>query len=133
MRGSRPREVITFSFGPHANSFNLPIISVPKDLMRMSYITDSNNLRKTAINFNIRHNGFSNFWFCRKVHFGKDDDLSRAVRRLEALSTYDKELEDWNVMRSGALDRFNILSLVRKLRFNKYHGLQQCILITLPV
>ena len=44
-----PEKVITFSFGPHANSFNLPIISVPKDLMRMSYITDSNNLRKTAI------------------------------------------------------------------------------------
>ncbi|KAL5261570.1 hypothetical protein ACHWQZ_G007321 [Mnemiopsis leidyi] len=41
----------------------------------------------------------------KKVHFGKDDDLSRAVKRLEALSTYDKELEDWNAMRSGAFDR----------------------------
>ncbi|XP_063694469.1 centrosome and spindle pole-associated protein 1-like isoform X2 [Bolinopsis microptera] len=41
----------------------------------------------------------------KRVHFDKDDDLSRAVKRLGALSTYDKELEDWNAMRSGALDR----------------------------
>ena len=49
-----------------------------------------------------RHNCPSIF---SKVYFEGDDDLSHAVKRLEQLSSYDNELDNWNNMRSTRQDR----------------------------
>ena len=61
--------------------------------------------------FELKSSGSLNLkviYLRRKVRFEKDDELSRAVQRLDALSAYDKELDEWNSLKSSQNDRYMI-------------------------
>ena len=59
----------------------------------------------------------------RGVHFIEDDDISRAVQRLDKLSAYDKELEKWS--KSRQTTERNSLSANAKERNSQIKTLQE--------